>query len=303
MPTMQGPKMPTEPRPRRSALYVPANNDKAVAKAGTLAADVVILDLEDAVAPDDKPAARATTVAAVAHGEWRPREVFVRANGLATPWGADDLAALVDARVDGIVVPKIDGPADVDRYHAALAAAPSHVGLWVMIETCAAIGSLPAIAARAGATRLAGFVVGINDLAKEMRARLTTDRAPFVGMLALAVAAARASGLGVLDGVCNDFSDLDRFRAECAQGADIGFDGKTLIHPRQIEPCNEIFSPQPGDVAHAHAVVAAFARPENHGKGVITVDGRMVELLHRDRAHELLATVAAIAERQRGAER
>ncbi|MFN3516807.1 MAG: HpcH/HpaI aldolase/citrate lyase family protein [Novosphingobium sp.] len=286
----------TQPlRPRRSALYLPASNPKAVAKARTLPTDVVILDLEDAVAPENKAEARAMAVAALAEGGFGRRELVIRANGLATEWGADDLAAAAAAGPDAVLVPKVSSPAEVRAYDAALAAAPAHTRLWIMIETCACLPVLHDLAACAADTRLAGFVLGTNDLAKEMRARPGPARTPFLPILTMAVAAARARGLVALDGVCNEFRDLDRFAAEASQGLEFGFDGKTLIHPDQIAPCNAVFSPDAAEIAWAEAVEAAFALPENAGKGAIKVDGKMVELLHLDQARRVLAVAAAIA--------
>lgn len=282
-------------RPRRSALYLPASNPKALAKARSLSADVVILDLEDAVAPEHKVAARAQAVAAVAEGGFGRRELVIRANGLDTEWGADDLAAAAAAGPDAVLVPKVSSPGEVRTYDAALAAAPAPTRLWIMIETCACLPLLHDLAACAGDTRLAGFVLGTNDLAKEMRARPGPERTPFLPILTMAVAAARAHGLVVLDGVCNEFRELDRFTAEARQGLEFGFDGKTLIHPDQIAPCNAVFSPDAAEIAWAEAVEAAFALPENAGKGAIKVDGRMVELLHLDQARRVLAAAAAIA--------
>ncbi|MBN8483954.1 MAG: CoA ester lyase [Sphingomonadales bacterium] len=286
----------TQPfRPRRSALYLPASNPKALAKARTLPADVVILDLEDAVAPESKAEARAMAVAAVAEGGFGQRELVVRANGLDTEWGADDLATAAVAGPDAVLVPKVSSPAEVRAYDAELASAPAHTRLWIMIETCACLPVLHDLAACAGDTRLAGFVLGTNDFAKEMRARPGLARTPFLPILTMAVAAARAHGLVVLDGVCNEFRDLDRFAAEAAQGLEFGFDGKTLIHPDQIAPCNAVFSPDAAEIAWAEAVEASFALPENAGKGAIKVDGKMVELLHLDQARRVLAVAAAIS--------
>ena len=282
-------------RPRRSALYLPASNPKALAKARTLDADVVILDLEDAVAPEAKGEARAAAVAAVAEGGFGRRELVVRANALSTEWGADDLAALAAAGPDAVLVPKIAGVEDIAAYDHALGNAPAHTRLWVMVETCAVVPRLDAVAACAASGRLAEFVLGTNDLAKEMRARLTPARTPFLPVLTAAVCAARAHGLVVLDGVCNEFRDLTAFSAEARQGLEFGFDGKTLIHPDQIAPCNSVFSPGAEEIAWAEGVVAAFSQPENVGKGVIKVDGKMVELLHLDQARRVLAIAGAIA--------
>ncbi len=281
--------MTPTPRPRRSVLYMPASNAKAVAKARELACDAVILDLEDAVAPEAKAEARAAAVAAVRAGGWGAHEVILRVNTLDTPWGADDLAAAAGAGPDAVLAPKVDGADDVVRYDAALAGAGASTALWVMIETAASLFRLPEIAAASATTRLAGFVMGTNDLAKEIGWRLAAGRAPFHWALSAAVAAARAHGLVVLDGVFNGLDDEPGLSAECAQGVEWGFDGKTLIHPRQIEPCNRAFSPSPEEVERARAVVAAFALPENAAKGALRVDGRMVERLHLAQAQKVLA--------------
>ncbi|MFA7602719.1 MAG: CoA ester lyase [Novosphingobium sp.] len=287
--------MSTPERPRRSALYLPASNAKAIAKARTLPADVVILDLEDAVAPEVKAEARAAAIAAVAEGGFGRREVAIRANGLDTPWGAEDLAAIAASGADAVLVPKISSPADIDACQVALSAAPEGLQLWAMIETCACLPQLDAIAARARSTRLSLFVMGTNDLAKEMRARLTPERTPFLPFLAMTVAAARAHGVAVLDGVCNEFRDLDVFRAEAGQGLLFGFDGKSLIHPNQIDPCNAVFSPGEDELRRARAVIAAFALPENAGKGAIQVEGKMAELLHLEQAQRLVGVAEQIA--------
>lgn len=283
-------------RPRRSALYLPASNERAIAKARTLPADVIILDLEDAVASEMKAQARATAIAAVAEGGFGHREVAIRANGLDTPWGAEDLAAIAASQADAVLVPKVSGPEDIDRCQAALAGAPAAMQLWAMIETCAAIPALPAMAARAANTRLSLWIMGVNDLAKEMRARLTPERTPFLPFLSMAVAAARTGGIVVLDGVCNEFRDIDVFRAEAEQGLLFGFDGKSLIHPDQVGPCNAVFSPSAADMAMAEAIIAAFALPENQGKGAIRVDGKMTELLHLEQARRLVNQARQIAE-------
>ena len=292
---MQTDSMSSIERPRRSALYLPASNAKAIAKARTLPADIVILDLEDAVAPEAKEDARAAAVAAVREGGFGKREVVIRANGIDTPWGAADLAAIAASGADAVLVPKVSSTRDIERYDAALSAAPAALRLWAMIETCACIPHLDAIAATAANTRLSLFVMGTNDLAKEMRARLTPERTPFLPFLSLAVAAARAHGVAILDGVCNEFRDLDLFRAEAEQGLLFGFDGKSLIHPDQILPCNDVFSPGADELAWANAVIDAFARPENAGKGAIRVEGKMAELLHLDQARRLVAVADRIA--------
>jgi citrate lyase subunit beta/citryl-CoA lyase len=279
-------------RPRRSALYMPASNPRAVEKARGLACDVVILDLEDAVLPDVKPDARAAAVAALAVGGFGAREVVIRVNALSTPWGEADLAAVAAAGPDAVL---ISGPDDVAACDRALAAARPHTRLWVMIETGAAIFNLAAIAAMAGATRLAGFVMGINDLAKEMGALQPPDRAPFQAALSLSVMAARMHGLVVLDGVHNEIDDLALLETVCRQGVEFGFDGKTLIHPSHLEICNRVFTPAPAEVAWSRAVIAAFEDPANAGKGALRVQNRLAERLHRDQAVRLVAIADAIA--------
>ncbi len=280
-------------RPLRSALYLPASNPRAIEKARTLPCDAVILDLEDAVAPDQKRAARDSAAQAFRDGGFGSRLTVLRVNGLDTEWGADDLKTAATLPVDAVLVPKVNEAEDVRRADAALGKAAKSLKLWVMIETCLAIGHLQDIADGVLWTRLAGFVIGTNDLALELRARPGRDRAGLLPYLALSVAAARSRGLVVLDGVCNDFNDLDRFRAEAEQGRALGFDGKTLIHPAQIEPCNAAFSPTDQEVARARMVAAAFALPENAGKGAIQIDGRMVERLHLVEAERVLGIVEA----------
>ncbi len=287
--------MTPAPRPRRSALYMPASNPRAVEKARTLPADVVILDLEDAVLPEAKSAAREAAVAAVAAGGFGRRELVIRVNALSTPWGRDDLAAAAAAGPDAILAPKIGGPDDVVAYDEALAAAPANTRLWTMIETGDSIFALREIAAMAGRGRLAAFVMGINDLAKETGARPTPDRAAFHAALSLAVMAAKPRGLAILDGVHNEIDDLAALEAVCRQGAEFGFDGKTLIHPSHLEIANRRFTPDPGEVAWARAVIAAFDAPENAGKGALRVEGRLAERLHRDQAVALVAVADAIA--------
>ena len=282
-------------RPRRSALYLPASNAKAIAKARTLPCDMVILDLEDAVAPEMKDEAREAAVTAVNQGGFGHREVAIRANGLDTPWGAADLAAIAGSAADAVLVPKVNGPADITAYQEALNLAPPQMQLWAMIETCASVANLPAIAAMGGSTRLSLWIMGTNDLAKEMRAQLTPCRTPFLPFLSMAVAAARSQGIAVLDGVCNEFRDLAVFEAEARQGLMFGFDGKSLIHPAQIEPCNAVFSPSQEDLAWAHSVIEAFNLPENAGKGAIRVEGKMAELLHLEQAKRLVAVAQRIA--------
>lgn len=282
-------------RPRRSALYMPASNAKAVEKARTLDADIIILDLEDAVAPEMKATARDAAVAAVKAGGFGGREVVIRTNGLDTPWGAEDLRAAAEAGPDAVLVPKVNDAGDVRVYDAALHAAPSTMRLWTMIETGKAAFHLWEIAAASRFTRLSTFVMGVNDFAKEMRARQTPGREPFLPLLTLSVAAARAHGLTILDGVHNDIEDLAALEAVCIQGVDFGFDGKTLIHPKHLEICNRVFSPSADEIAWSQAVIAAFKAPENAGKGALRVDGKMAERLHLSQAEHLVAVAAAIA--------
>jgi citrate lyase subunit beta/citryl-CoA lyase len=288
-------------RPRRSVLYMPGSNARAIEKARTLAVDGIILDLEDAVAPDAKVTARAQVAEAVRAGGFGHREVMIRVNGFDSPWFADDLDAAVAARPDAVLVPKISTPDQIEMIGQRLLDmhADLHIRLWAMIETPAAIFNIRAIAAEAGdsESRLAGFVIGTNDLAKETRARLVPGRAPMLPWLSACVLAAHAYGIDVLDGVYNDIADTDGFLAECAQGRDMGFDGKTLIHPSQIAPCNAAFSPSDDEAAQARRIIDAFDRPENKGKGVVQIDGRMVERMHADIARRTVAIVEAIAGR------
>jgi citrate lyase subunit beta/citryl-CoA lyase len=286
-------------RPRRSALYMPGANARALEKARSLDADCLLLDLEDAVAPDAKDEARVQICDALREGGYGARELVVRINALDTAWGADDVAALADlpvaARPHAILAPKISTAEQID---ALVARMPEDCALWIMIETPEAIFNLQALAAKAVDTPLAAFIMGTNDLAKEMFAALVQGRAPLMTALSMAVLAARQYGLTILDGVFNDIADEEGFMAECRQGADMGFDGKTLIHPSQLAVCNGVFAPSEDEVAQARDVVAAFAAPENAGKGVLKINGKMTELLHRDMAARLLAIDAAIAARQ-----
>ncbi|MDE1915824.1 MAG: CoA ester lyase [Sphingomonadales bacterium] len=273
---------------------MPASNPRALAKARSLPADVIILDLEDAVAPDQKDEARDAAVATVYSGGFGNREVAIRVNGLDTPWGAADLAAVAGCGADAVVAPKVNGPEDVLAWNEALSHASGDLQLWTMIESCGAFLRLDAMGALAASTRLSLWIAGTNDLAREMRAKPKPGRAVFYPMLGFAVAAARAHGLTVLDGVCNEFRDLDFFRAEVEQGVELGFDGKSLIHPDQIGPCNEGFSPGTQELEQARQIIEAFARPEAMGKGAIRVDGQMVELLHLDEARRLVALAKRI---------
>jgi len=288
-------------RPRRSALYMPGANARALEKAKTLPCDAVILDLEDAVAPEAKVMARQQVMTVVATGGFGSREVIVRINGLDTDWWLDDLAAAAKAHPDGILVPKVSKPAHLRTVAARLTdiAADHRIRIWAMIETPLGIINAAEIAAMAHhpENRLAGFVMGTNDLAKESRAKLLQGRAPMVSWLAAGVLAAHAYGIDILDGVYNDIADEEGFRRECGQGRDMGFDGKTLIHPNQIAPCNSAFSPSEADIAQARKIIAAFELPENQSKGVVQLDGRMVERMHADMAKRTVAIADAIAAR------
>lgn len=282
-------------RPRRSVLYVPASNEKALAKAPTLACDVVVIDLEDAVAPSAKADARARLASVFACRRAGGPDLVIRINALSSAWGADDLAVAAACAPDAILLPKVDGPKDVlaaDDLLDSLDADPA-IQLWAMIETPKGMLNLGPIAelGRDAAARLTCLVAGTNDLAKETRVRMTPDRRWLVPWLQQIVLSARAGGLDALDGVSNDFRDLEAFARECDQGRAMGFDGKTLIHPAQVGSANLVFSPSPGEVAEAEAIVAAFALPDNTGKGVIQIDGRMVERLHLDQAERLLSKV------------
>jgi citrate lyase subunit beta/citryl-CoA lyase len=289
-------------RPRRSMLYMPGSNARALEKARTLPADAVILDLEDSVAPDAKAAARDQVAAAVKAGGFGSREVFIRVNGVDTPWHADDLNAAAHAAPDAILVPKVSSPDTLELIGRRLLdmGTDHRTRVWAMIETPLAIFNALSIAAEArdSESRLAGFVMGTNDLAKETRARLVPGRAPMLAWLSLCVAAARQGGIEIVDGVYNDIGDAEGFAAECRQGVELGFDGKTLIHPSQIEPCNKAFSPSADEVAQARKIIAAFDLPENKAKGVVSIDGRMVERLHAEMARRTVAIADAIEARQ-----
>ncbi|WP_380785402.1 HpcH/HpaI aldolase/citrate lyase family protein [Sphingomonas sp. R86521] len=274
-------------RRRRTALYMPASNARAIAKARTLACDVVILDLEDAVAPEEKARARDRVVAEVGAGGFGTRELVVRINGLDTQWGMDDAAAVRAIGADAVLVPKVSGVDDLMAARAVLG--EDGPAIWAMIETCAGILALPALSAAANAARLAVMVAGTNDLAKEMRCRPGADRMPLVPALAGIVMAARAAGIAALDGVCNAIDAPDRLAAECAQGAMLGFDGKTLIHPAQIGAAEAAFGPSAEELAWARAVIAAFAVPDAADKGAIRLDGQMVERLHLAEAEAMVA--------------
>lgn len=275
-------------RPRRSALFLPASNPRAIARARTLPCDVVILDLEDAVAPEAKAAARAAAVAAV--GSFGTRELVIRVNGLGTPWGEDDLAAIAAAAPpDAVLLPKVNLPAELATARGVLGDGPP---LWAMIETCRAVLDLAALVDGGGPYRLAALVAGTNDLASELRCTPGDDRAPLLPALGQVVLAARAHGLVALDGVCNRLDDDAAIGRECAQGAAWGFDGKTLIHPNQIAAANAAFTPGAAAVAWARAVIAAFADP---AAGALRIDGQMVERLHLAEARRIVAVAGEAA--------
>ncbi len=284
-------------RPRRSVLYMPGSNARAIEKAKGLVADALILDLEDAVAPDAKEPARSQVCEAVEARGFGKREVIVRINALSTPWGEADLAAAQVAKPDAILVPKVSRKADLDEIERKLAGAD--IAVWAMVETPLAILNLAEIAGAGG--RLAGFVMGTNDLVKEFRAQHTQDRQNLAAALGLSVAAARAFGLSIVDGVYNDIADRDGFFESCRQGRSFGFDGKTLIHPSQIAPCNAVFAPSDEEIDDARKIIAAFELPENKGKGTIALDGRMVELLHAEIARRTVALADAVAALQSAA--
>jgi citrate lyase subunit beta/citryl-CoA lyase len=281
-------------RPRRSVLYMPAANERALEKAKTLAADAIIFDLEDAVAPDSKPSARANAVSAAASGEYGHRELTIRCNGLDTDWGELDLAAAASSGAAAVVIPKVASIATVDRVAQILdqSGAPATMTIWAMIETPTAIFDVRAIVAH---PRVSVLVMGTNDLARELRAALVPGRHPLLAHLAVALAAARESGKVILDGVYNDVKDLEGFRMECLQGMEMGFDGKTLIHPGQVDITNDVWAPSADEVHHARRVIEAFDEGLREGRGVVTVDGRMIENLHVVNARRAIATADAIA--------
>ena len=289
----------TDVRPRRSVLYLPASNERALEKAKTLPVDALILDLEDAVAPDAKASARELACAAAVSGAYGMRELTIRVNGLGSPWHDDDLAAVCAAGPDGIVVPKVSTAEEVrSLVHTMEAAgAPEGTALWAMVETpqavldCAAIGS--------ASSRLTVLVLGTNDLLKELASRAVPGRGPLLTALSLAVLGARAAGVAVLDGVYNDVRDAEGFAAECAQGRDLGFDGKTLIHPGQVDAANLTFAPTDDEVDTARRTIEAFEAARAEGRGVATLDGRLVESLHVDTAHRVLAMHEAVARLRR----
>lgn len=293
--------MSTTVRPRRSVLYMPGANTRALEKARSLPADALIFDLEDAVAPEAKEAARTNVVLAAESKAYGKREIAIRCNGLGTPWGEADIAAIAQSGADAILVPKVESAAQVTHVVSLLdtAGAPTTMAVWAMMETPK--GMLRAEEIAGAHPRLGLFVMGTNDLVKDMRARHTPMRLPMITALGIGMLAARAHGLAILDGVYNDIQDSAGFRAVCQQGLEMGFDGKTLIHPSQVEPCNEVFAPSAAELEMAGKIVAAFKAAQAEGKGVVTVDGRMIENLHVEQAERALALASAIKELQAAA--
>ena len=275
-------------RPYRSVLYIPGSKERALEKAQTLATDAIIFDLEDAVSPDEKPAARALLVETLAQADYGTRARIVRVNGLDTEWGADDIAAFVGAKIDALLIPKVSTPEDLDAVAELIPDTP----LWAMMETALGMLNATAIAAH---PRLAGMVMGTNDLAKELNSRFRADRLPMQAGLGLCLLAAKAHNLTIIDGVYNAFKDEDGLRAECDQGRDMGFDGKTLIHPAQLEIANAAFAPSEAEIALAQRQIEAFNAAKAEGQGVAVVDGKIVENLHIVTAEATLAKAAAIA--------
>jgi len=294
-------------RPRRSVLYMPGSNARAMEKARTLPTDAIILDLEDSVAPDAKAAARRQVTDAVSAGAFGAREVTVRINGLDTQWWLEDLNAVAKAKPDAVLVPKVSSPNHLEDVAERLVdiSADQKIRVWAMMETPLAMLNARDIAAAAGdvETRLSAFVMGTNDLAKETRAKIAPGRAAMLPWLMNCVAAARAFGLDILDGVYNDLADAEGFARECVEARDMGFDGKTLIHPNQIGPCNAAFSPSVEEVEQAKKIIAAFDLPENRDKGVVQLDGRMIERLHADMARRTVAIAQVIEARRHENER
>jgi citrate lyase subunit beta/citryl-CoA lyase len=286
-------------RPRRSVLFMPGSNARALDKARNLPSDGVILDLEDSVAPDAKPMARDQIAAAVAARGFGRREIIIRINNLESPWWQDDLAMAAAAQPDGILVPKVSSPADVKKLEERLRAlkADPAIGLWAMIETPLAVLSAQQIAAtaREGDKRLTGFIMGPNDIARETRMRMLPGRAAMLPLFSHCILAARAYGIEILDGPYNDISDIAGFAKECAQGRDMGFDGKTLIHPGQIDAASAAYTPPADEVTRARKIMGVFDLPENVSKGVVQLDGQMVERLHVEMAKRTIAIADAIA--------
>ncbi len=289
--------MPPSARPRRSALYMPGSNGRALEKSRNLAADALIFDLEDAVAADAKATARGTVASAVGSGGYDRRELLLRVNALGTPWGREDLAAAARMPIDGVVLPKVESPEEIREAEAVLVANGASDGLpiWCMMET--PLGILRAAEIAAASRRLGGLVMGTADLTNDLHARHTRDRLPMLTSLGLCLLAARAFGLAILDGVHLDLADDEGFAQSCRQGRELGFDGKTLIHPKTIAAANTAFSPSADDVVWSRRIIAAHETATRGGTGVVLVDGKLIENLHVENARRLLALAAAIEER------
>ena len=281
-------------RPRRSVLYMPAANERALEKAKDLQADALIFDLEDAVSPENKELARDQACAAASSSEYGNRELTIRCNGLDTPWGTDDVLAAAAAAPAAVVIPKVDGPDYLDQVSTLLdkGGAPPSTRIWAMVETPSGILKVDQIA---GHERIAVMVMGTNDMAKELRATITPNRHALLPYLAKCLLSARAADIGILDGVYNDINDETGFSSVCLQGAQMGFDGKTLIHPNQVAPTNKIFSPSLDELDFHRQVIEEFEAAEKDGRGVLTINGKMIENLHVDEARRALAIAEAIA--------
>ncbi|MEM8609018.1 MAG: CoA ester lyase [Myxococcota bacterium] len=288
--------MTAEHRPRRSVLYMPGANARALEKSRSLPADGLIFDLEDAVAPDAKETARKQVIAAVDTGGYGRREIFLRTNGLDTPWGYEDLVAAASVRPDAVLLPKVDSAEMVRKAEAVLLEHGVHesVAIWCMMETPRAMLRAEEIAD--ASPRLGGFVMGTSDLAKDLQARHTSMRLPLITSLGLCMLAARAAGIAILDGVYLDLGDADGFVDSCRQGVELGFDGKTIIHPKQIEGANQEFAPSDEEVQFSRRVIEAYAEAEAEGKGVVLVDGKLIERLHVEHAQRTVALAEAIAQ-------
>ena len=283
-------------RPRRSVLYMPAANQRALEKAKDIPADALIFDLEDAVAPDAKELAREQACNAAASSDYGNRELTIRCNGLDTPWGREDILAAAEAAPSAVVIPKVAGPEYLAQVSEVLdeGGAPAATEIWAMVETPAGILFVDQIAQF---ERTAVLVMGTNDMAKELRASITQDRHALLPYLAMCLLAARAADVGILDGVYNDIKNEEGFEQVCRQGAEMGFDGKTLIHPSQVAPTNESFSPSLDELDFHQRVIEEFEAAQNEGRGVLTVDGKMIENLHVDEARRAIAMAQVIAER------
>ncbi|MDH5558555.1 MAG: CoA ester lyase [Alphaproteobacteria bacterium] len=288
-------------RPRRSMLYMPGSNARALEKGRTLAADALILDLEDAVAPDAKETARKQILAALAEGGYGQREILVRTNGLDSEWGHEDIAAMAKSGADAILLPKVESAETIRQVEEILAdsGAPASLAIWCMIET--PLGVLHAEEIAWGSQRLGGFVMGTSDLAKDLHCLHTPGRLPMVTSLSLCVLAARAHGLAILDGVHLDLADDEGFADSCRQGLEFGFDGKTLIHPKTIDKANEIFAPSAEEIDWSEKIIAAHGDATKAGQGVVVVDGKLIENLHVEEARRIVALAAMIGEMQAAA--